>query len=66
MDLSRKSVSYTVLEREAQSNRQIYETLLQRQNELQMWRNSGGNNVRLDGRRGGARRRRSRPTSAAT
>ena len=28
MDLSRKSVSYTVLEREAQSNRQVYETLL--------------------------------------
>ncbi len=47
MDLNRKSVSYTVLEREAQSNRQIYEALLQRQNELQIVSNSGGNNVRL-------------------
>jgi len=47
MDLNRKGVSYTVLEREAQSNRQIYEALLQRQNELQVVSNSGGNNVRL-------------------
>jgi succinoglycan biosynthesis transport protein ExoP len=47
MDLNRKSVSYTVLEREAQSNRQIYEALLQRQNELQIVSNSGGNNVRM-------------------
>ena len=46
MDLNRKSVSYTVLEREAKSNRQIYEALLQRQNELQIVSNSGGNNVR--------------------
>jgi uncharacterized protein involved in exopolysaccharide biosynthesis len=30
MSLSRKNVSYTVLEREAQSNRQVYESLLQR------------------------------------
>ena len=36
-----------MLEREAQSNRQIYEALLQRQNELQIVSNSGGNNVRL-------------------
>jgi capsular exopolysaccharide synthesis family protein len=47
MDLNRKSVGYTVLEREAQSNRGIYEALLQRQNELQIVSNSGGNNVRL-------------------
>jgi succinoglycan biosynthesis transport protein ExoP len=47
MDLNRKSVSYTVLEREAQSNRQIYDSLIQRQNELQIISNSGGNNVRL-------------------
>ena len=47
MDLNRKSVSYTVLEREAQSNRQIYDSLIQRQNELQIVSNSGGNNVRL-------------------
>ena len=47
MDLNRKSVSYTVLEREAQSSRQIYDSLIQRQNELQIVSNSGGNNVRL-------------------
>jgi succinoglycan biosynthesis transport protein ExoP len=47
MDLNRKGVNYTVLEREAQSNRQIYEALLQRQKELQVVSNSGGNNVRL-------------------
>jgi len=47
MDLNRKSVSYTVLEREAQSNRQVYEALLQREKELQVMANSRGNNVRL-------------------
>lgn len=47
MDLNRKSVSYTVLEREANSNRQVYEALLQRENELQVISNSRGNNVRL-------------------
>ena len=47
MALSRKNVSYTVLEREAQSNRQVYETLLQRQKELQVLASSRGNNVRL-------------------
>ena len=47
MDLNRKGVNYTVLAREAQSNRQIYEALLQRQKELQVVSNSGGNNVRL-------------------
>jgi capsular exopolysaccharide synthesis family protein len=47
IDLNRKNVGYTVLEREAQSNRGIYDALLQRQNELQIVSNSGGNNVRL-------------------
>jgi capsular exopolysaccharide synthesis family protein len=47
MDLSRKNVGYTVLEREAQSNRQVYETLLQREKELQVLANGQGNNVRL-------------------
>ena len=47
MDLNRKSVSYTVLEREAQSNRQVYEALLQREKELQVTANGRGNNVRL-------------------
>ena len=36
MSLGRKSVSYTVLEREAQSNRQVYENLLSREKELQV------------------------------
>jgi capsular exopolysaccharide synthesis family protein len=47
MSLGRKSVSYTVLEREAQSNRQVYETLLSRQKELEVLGSSRGNNVRL-------------------
>jgi capsular exopolysaccharide synthesis family protein len=47
MDLNRKSVSYTVLAREAESNREIYETLLKRQNELQILGNGGGSNVRM-------------------
>jgi uncharacterized protein involved in exopolysaccharide biosynthesis len=46
-DLDRKGVAYTVMEREAQSNRQLYETLLQREKELQVLANSRGNNVRL-------------------
>ena len=50
MDLNRKSVSYTVLEREADSNRQVYETLLQREKELQVMANSRGNNVRMTDR----------------
>ena len=47
MMLSRKSVSYTVLEREAQSNRQVYEALLQREKELEVLASSRGNNVRV-------------------
>ncbi len=47
MALGRKSVSYTVLEREAQSNRQVYENLLQREKEVQVLASSRGNNVRL-------------------
>ena len=47
MSLGRKSVSYTVLEREAQSNRQVYENLLAREKELQVLASSRGNNVRL-------------------
>lgn len=47
MALGRKNVSYTVLEREAQSNRQVYENLLQREKELQVMASSRGNNVRL-------------------
>jgi capsular exopolysaccharide synthesis family protein len=47
MDLNRKSVGYTVLEREADSNRKVFETLLQREKELQVMANSRGNNVRM-------------------
>ena len=46
-DLSRKSVGYNVLEREAKSNRQVYEALLQRENELRVSSNSRANNVRV-------------------
>lgn len=47
LSLGRKSVSYTVLEREAQSNRQVYENLLAREKELQVLAGSRGNNVRV-------------------
>jgi capsular exopolysaccharide synthesis family protein len=46
-DLSRKSVNYNVMEREANSNRQVYESLLQRANELRVSSNSRQNNVRV-------------------
>jgi capsular exopolysaccharide synthesis family protein len=46
-DLSRKSVSYNVMEREARSNRTVYEALLQRANELRVSSNSRANNVRV-------------------
>jgi capsular exopolysaccharide synthesis family protein len=46
-DLDRKSVAYTVLQRDAQSNRELYQTLLRREKELQVLANSRGNNVRL-------------------
>jgi succinoglycan biosynthesis transport protein ExoP len=46
-DLGRLSVSYNVLEREAKSNRTVYEALLQRENELKVSSNSRSNNVRI-------------------
>jgi polysaccharide biosynthesis transport protein len=46
-DLSRKSVDYNVMEREAQSNRLVYQALLQRANELRVSSNSHANNVRV-------------------
>jgi capsular exopolysaccharide synthesis family protein len=46
-DLDRKSVTYTVLQRDAESNRELYLTLLRREKELQVLANSRGNNVRL-------------------
>ncbi|HEV8316947.1 MAG TPA: polysaccharide biosynthesis tyrosine autokinase [Vicinamibacterales bacterium] len=47
MDLNRKSIDYSVLQREAQSNRQVYEALLGREKELRVIGNSRSNNVRL-------------------
>jgi capsular exopolysaccharide synthesis family protein len=46
-DLSKKSVNYNVMEREANSNRQVYQSLLQRANELKVSSNSRQNNVRV-------------------
>jgi succinoglycan biosynthesis transport protein ExoP len=46
-DLDRKNVTYTVLQREAETNRELYQTLLKREKELQVLANSRGNNVRL-------------------
>jgi polysaccharide biosynthesis transport protein len=46
-DLSNKSVDYNVMERETQSNRQVYQALLQKENELRVASNSQANNVRI-------------------
>ena len=46
-DLSRKEVGYSMLERQAESNQRIYESLLQQQKELQVVANSRANNVQL-------------------
>ena len=40
-------MTYTVLQRDAESNRELYQTLLRREKELQVLANSRGNNVRL-------------------
>jgi polysaccharide biosynthesis transport protein len=47
MDLNRKNVDYSVLERNAASNTQLYNTLLQREKELRIVANSRVNNVRM-------------------
>jgi capsular exopolysaccharide synthesis family protein len=46
-NLGRLSVGYNVLDREAKSNRAVYEALLQRENELRVASNSRANNVRI-------------------
>ncbi len=46
-DLTKKSIGYGVMEREARSNRQVYESLLQRDKELRVASNSRANNVRM-------------------
>jgi capsular exopolysaccharide synthesis family protein len=47
MDLDRKSGSYVVLQRQADSDRQLWQSLLQQQKELQVISNSRANNVQL-------------------
>ena len=47
MDLDRKSAGYTVLEREAASEREIYQSLLQQDKELRVIRNSRANNIQV-------------------
>jgi capsular exopolysaccharide synthesis family protein len=46
-DLGRKSVDYSALVREAESDREVYERLLQQENELRVVNNNRANNVRL-------------------
>jgi capsular exopolysaccharide synthesis family protein len=47
MDLDRKSGDYLVLQRQAETNRTIYQSLLQQQKELRVISNSRTNNVQL-------------------
>jgi capsular exopolysaccharide synthesis family protein len=46
-DLSKKSVDYNVMERDAKTNRDIYSALLTREKELRVASNSRQNNVRV-------------------
>jgi capsular exopolysaccharide synthesis family protein len=46
-DLNRKGIGYGVIEREAKSNREVYQSLLTREKELQVSANSRTNNVRV-------------------
>src|SRR5262245_14295592 len=46
-DLSKKSVDYNVMERDAKTNREIYSALLTREKELRVSSNSRQNNVRV-------------------
>jgi succinoglycan biosynthesis transport protein ExoP len=47
MDLDRKSGAYLVLQRQAETNRQVYQSLLQQQKELRVVSNSRTNNVQV-------------------
>ncbi len=47
MDLDRKSGDYTVLQRQAESDRQLWQSLLTQQKELQVVSNSRSNNVQV-------------------
>ena len=46
-DLNRKGIGYGVMEREAKSNREVYQSLLTREKELKVSANSRTNNVRV-------------------
>ncbi len=46
-DLNRKGIGYGVMEREAKSNREVYQSLLTREKELKVSANSRANNVRI-------------------
>jgi capsular exopolysaccharide synthesis family protein len=47
MELDRKSGAYLVLQRQAETNRQVYQALLQQQKELRVISNSRTNNVQV-------------------
>ena len=47
IDLDKKSAGYTVLERQAAGEREIYQSLLQQDKELRVIRNSRANNIQL-------------------
>jgi succinoglycan biosynthesis transport protein ExoP len=50
MELDRKSGAYLVLQRQAETNRSVYQSLLQQQKELRVISNSRSNNVRMEDR----------------
>jgi capsular exopolysaccharide synthesis family protein len=47
IDLNRKNITYSILAREAESERQVYNALLQQEKELRVVSNSRANNVQL-------------------
>jgi capsular exopolysaccharide synthesis family protein len=47
IDLNRKNITYSILEREAESERQVYNALLQQEKELRVVSNSRANNVQI-------------------
>ncbi len=47
IELNRKSITYSILAREAESERQVYNALLQQEKELRVVSNSRANNVQL-------------------
>jgi polysaccharide biosynthesis transport protein len=47
MDLNRKNINYSILEREAEGERNVYNALLQQEKEMRVVSNSRANNVQL-------------------